>query len=163
MTICTATRGSGFTLLEMMVAVAVFAILMSMALPTYLSYTVRKQVTEALSIPLELRGKVYSFYKVNGTFPKDNEEAGIPVANKLIGNYVTRTDLIDGAFHVTLGNRANKKLVGKTISYRPAVVKDSPASPISWLCGQAEAVEGMVAVGTNETTIKPPLLPYGCF
>ncbi len=67
-----------------------------------------------------------------------------------------------GAIHVSLGNKASNPLQGKVLTFRPAVVTGSPKSPISWLCGFDEPVEGMQAVGENKTDLDKVFLPAAC-
>src|SRR5215510_6466207 len=96
----------GFTLIELMIVVAIIGILASIAIPAYQEYTVRAQVTEAFSLASELKGSIQDFRKDRGRLPRDNREAGVPEADKLIGNYVTRIDVEGGALHVHFGNNA---------------------------------------------------------
>lgn len=157
------TRTKGFTLLEMMVVLAIIAILLTISLPTFESKNLRAQTTESVELIKPLKDSVNLFYVSAKKFPRDNLEAGIPKAEHLIGNYVQKIELINGAFNITFGNKANAKLKDKVLTIRPMVVKDSPESPISWLCGNSPAPEGMIAVGANNTNIPGSLLPMNCF
>jgi len=157
------TRTKGFTLLEMMVVLAIIAILLTISLPTFESKNLRAQTTESVELIKPLKDSVNLFYVSAKKFPRDNLEAGIPKAEYLIGNYVQKIELINGAFNITFGNKANAKLKNKVLTIRPMVVKDSPESPISWLCGNSPAPEGMIAVGANNTNIPGSLLPMNCF
>jgi len=156
-------RTKGFTLLEMMVVLAIIAILLTISLPTFESKNLRAQTTESVELIKPLKDSVNLFYVSAKKFPRDNLEAGIPKAEYLIGNYVQKIELINGAFNITFGNKANAKLKNKVLTIRPMVVKDSPESPISWLCGNSPAPEGMIAVGANNTNIPGSLLPMNCF
>ncbi|WP_431687380.1 pilin [Hahella sp. NBU794] len=158
----TNTAQNGFTLIELMIVVAIIGILASVALPTYQVYVTRAQVTEAVTIVGELRDQVKEYYKYKGDFPTDNAAAGMPAPNKLLGNFVKNITLENGAFHVQLGNKVNKSLQDKYLTIRPAIVTGSPASPMTWLCGHSPAVEGMEAVGVNKTDIDPAYLPSNC-
>lgn len=152
----------GFTLIELMIVVAIIGILASIALPEYRTYIHRSEMVEALSMASNVRKEVRQYYEEQGGFPTDNAMAGVPAPDKLIGNRITGVVVEDGAIHVSLGNKASKPLQGKTLSIRPAVVEDSPASPITWLCGHDEAVEGMQAVGANQTDVSREYLPSSC-
>lgn len=155
-------KPEGFTLIELMVVVAIIGVLASIALPNYQQYIQRSEVTEAMSISSPIRDTVASQYAERLTFPADNAAAGVPEPRFLIGNRVTGVVLEQGAVHVTMGNKASAPLQGKTLTYRPAVVTGSPTSPIAWLCGYDEPVPGMEAVGENRTDVDPLLLPGAC-
>lgn len=153
---------NGFTLIELMVVVAIIGILASIALPSYQDYIQRSETVEAMSLSSTIRNKVQDYYTEKLVFPEDNETAGVPEPKFLISNRVTSIVVDSGAIHVTMGNKAGKALQGKILSFRPAVVTGSPISPISWLCGYDEAVTGMEAVGNNKTDIKKQFLPSSC-
>ena len=152
----------GFTLLELMVVVAMIGILASVALPSYQVYLQRSEVVEAVSLSSTVRDEINNYYKHKLKFPTDNTMAGLPAPDKLIGNRVTAIQVENGAIHITLGNKIATPLQGKVLSYRPAVVTDSPISPISWLCGHDAAVQGMQAIGDNKTTVPAEFLPHSC-
>ncbi len=152
----------GFTLVELMVVVAIIGILSSVALPSYQVYVHRSEVVEALSMVSTIRKNVTNFYTENLDFPLDNEDAGLPKQELLIGNRITGVTVKSGAIHVTMGNKASKPLQGKTLTFRPAIVTGSPTSPISWLCGYDEPVQGMEAIGKNKTNLEKMFLPAVC-
>ena len=152
----------GFTLIELMIVVAIIGILASVALPAYQVYVQRSEVVEALSMAATIRENVTNYYVEELAFPANNEAAGVPDANFLIGNRITGVVVESGAIHVTLGNKASAPLQGKVLSFRPATVIGSPASPIAWLCGYDEPVNGMQAVGTNKTDLEQEFLPAAC-
>lgn len=153
---------AGFTLIELMVVVAIIGILAAIAIPTYQTYTVRAQVAEALTLAGEIKGDIKEYYKFHGRFPASNQVAGIPEPRYLIGNYVKEISVDNGAIHVTLGNKVNQLVSGKTLSIRPLVVTGSPQSPISWNCGNSQPPEGMEAVGDNKTDIEGQFLASAC-
>ena len=155
-------RQQGFTLIELMIVVAIIGILASIAIPAYQDYTIRAQVVESFSITGELKLSIKDYYKDRGHFPTDNNEAGVPAPEHLMGNYVTKVELVDGAMHVEFGNYVNANLTGQTISIRPIFVSDSPTSPISWICGYRSPPEGMESVGEDRTTLDSKHLPGSC-
>ncbi len=152
----------GFTLIELMIVVAIIGILASVALPAYQSYIVRAQVVESLVIVGELKNSIGEYYKQTGRFPANNAEGGIPEPQFLLGNYVKSIELSNGAFHIQFGNKVNLALEDKILSVRPVVVTGSPASPFSWICGTSSIPEGMEARGSNNTNVEPSLLPGAC-
>ena len=75
---------------------------------------------------------------------------------------MTSVAVEDGAIQVTFGNKASPTLAGKRLTLRPAVVADAPVVPIAWLCGHAAAVDQMVALGMDRTTVDASVLPLNC-
>lgn len=162
MKLATKLKNSGFTLIELMIVVAIIGILASVALPSYTSYTTRSKLVESIALMQELQPSIVEYYKERLSFPADNKHAGVPEAKYLIGNYVKSITVSNGAIHAELGNKIGAPLVGKILSLRPIVVTGSPASPISWICGKSLAPEGMEAVGEDKTDIPDEFLPGGC-
>ena len=152
----------GFTLMELMVVIAIIAILATLTMPSLLAKRQRAEVAEAVRMAKNIRNEVTEYYEKHHAFPSDNDEAGVPAPEQLIGNKVTRIDIEQGAIHITLGNKVAKPLQGKVVSMRPAVVTGSPASPISWLCGPDEPVPGMQAIGEDKTDISYGFVPANC-
>lgn len=156
------TAYRGFTLMELMVTVAIVAILATIAIPSNLIHRQRSEVSEAIALAESLREDITLYYINNHSFPTDNNEAGLPAPELLIGNKITRIDVENGAIHITLGNKVSKPLQDKILSIRPAIVTGSPTSPISWLCGPDEPVTGMEAVGENKTDLDKAIVPASC-
>lgn len=152
----------GFTLIELMITVAVIAILATLTIPSNLISRQRSEVAEALHMTDNIRQHITDYYNSSLSFPADNNEAGEPEPDLLIGNKVSRIEIENGAIHITLGNKVTKSLQGKILTLRPAVVTGSPNSPISWLCGSDKPVPGMSAVGINKTSLTDAMVPSSC-
>lgn len=155
-------KNAGFTLIELMVVVAIVSILATIAIPSYIDQHQRSDIAKVLRKTKNIRSKITYYYSTNIKFPSGNSEAGLPEPELLIGNKITRMEVENGVIHITLGNKVSSPLVGKVLSLRPAVVTGSPVSPISWLCGPDEPVPGMEAVGKDKTDISRGLIPSSC-
>jgi type IV pilus assembly protein PilA len=153
---------SAFTLIELMIVIAIIGILATIALPSYQDRVIRAQVSEGLGLADFVKQSVAAHYARNRSMPRSNAAAGLPESKLIIGNYVTGINVKDGAIDITFGNRANKYLVGKTITLRPAVVAAAPVVPIAWVCGNASAPEKMKVMGENTTNLPPSHLPIDC-
>lgn len=152
----------GFTLIELMIVIAIIGMLSVMAMPTYHNYVIRTQISEALELGQSAKSMIVEYYSQQQQFPAHNAAAQLPEPKQFIGNYVKSVEIEQGAIHVYLGNRINTLVADKVLSLRPAYVEGSPLTPIAWLCGQAEPVDGMKAQGENKTTIPPAYLPPSC-
>jgi type IV pilus assembly protein PilA len=153
---------NGFTLIELMIVLSIIGILATMAVPSYQDRVIRTQVQEALNLARVAEEEIQSFYKKRGVLPRDNSAVGLPEPRIIVGNYVTAVKIVDGAVHITLGNRVNRHVLGKTLSVRPAVVAASAKVPIAWVRGYASVPAGMTAKGENRTDLLPRHLPIEC-
>ena len=151
-----------FTLVEMMVVIRIVAILALMAIPTYQDKFIRDQVAEALPLADLAKPPVALSWAVLQTFPADNAAAGLPVAEKIVNNFIGSVAIQGGAINITFGNKANRAILGKVLSLRPAVVEDAPIVPVTWVCGYATAPEKMTVKGENKTNIPSGYLPIRC-
>src|SRR5262245_25464235 len=141
--------GRGFTLIEMMVVLAIIGILALLAFPTYQDKFVRDQINEALPLADLAKTPVAASWTLAKVLPADNAAAGLPPPEKIVSNLVSSVALEGGAIHVTFGNRAAAALKGKVLTLRPAVVEDAQIVPVAWVCGFASVPGNMVARGVN--------------
>jgi len=155
-------KAPGFTLIELMIVIAIIGIMATYALPSFQDRVIRAQVSEGLGLAEFARQSVQAYYSKNRRMPKDNAEAGLPPADRIIGNYVASVAVSDGAIVMTFGNRSNRNIVGKKLSLRPAVVEGYPSVPLSWVCGSTTAPDKMRVLGANQTDLPAPLLPIDC-
>jgi type IV pilus assembly protein PilA len=157
-----AIRSGGFSAIEMMAVLAVIAILALMAIPGYQDKFVRDQIVEALPLADIGKAPIAASWAIAQTFPADNAAAGLPVADKIVSNFISSLAIQDGAIHLTFGNRANAVIKGKILTLRPAVVEDAPVVPVAWVCGYATGPDKMTVKGANNTNIPANFLPFKC-
>lgn len=155
-------ENTGFSLLELLVVLVMIAILATMAVPAIVSPMARDQVRESLELVGQLKSGVKLYQQTMDVMPADNKEAGIPLPDKLIGNYVKSVELENGAFHIAFGNKAVSLLEGKVLSVRAVSVQGSPESPVAWVCGYSRVPNGMVADAPDRTTVPAKFLPVEC-
>lgn len=153
-------KRNGFTLIELMIVVAVMGILATMAIPNMIPKLTRAKMVEIDEVTSAIKPQIAGFYREHGRFPRDNAEAGLPPPDKLISTYIASIEVVGGAMHVQ--TRSIGHGYDGVISIRPQVVDGSPRSPVTWICGRREAADGLRAVGDNRTTVRGGGLPYHC-
>ena len=158
----TSRHNTGFTLMEMMIALLILAILSLMVVPMTGNIGIREQVNEALELIEPLKKPIEHHWNTMAEFPADNAAAGLPEPDKLIGNYTTKVEASDGALHIYFGNKANTKLHEQVLSLQLLYVDGSPMSPVSWNCGYSNPPPGMDVAGENRTSIENKYLPLLC-
>lgn len=129
---------SGFTLIELMIVVAIIAILAAMAMGAYQDFTIRAQIGECGSIVGPAQTGVAEFYANRGVFPTSNAAAGVAAANTLVGKYVGGVSIgANGAVSCTYSSaapqRANQILNGASLVWTPS----SGGGSVVWTCSSA--------------------------
>ena len=155
-------RVNGFSMVEMMVVIAVIGILALLAAPNFQDTIVRNEIKEALPLADIAKQPVALAWAVAQALPRDNADALLPVAEKIVSNQISSVAIKDGAINITFGNRCNGIIKGKILTLRPAVVEDAPVVPVAWVCGSAETPDKMTVKGANATNIPDAFLPFNC-
>ena len=157
-----ATRRDGFTLMEMMVVIAIIGILALIAAPSYLDQMIRKQIVDAVPLADIAKTPIAAAWAAGLALPRDNAGAGLPAADRIVNNFISSVSIQDGAIHIAFGNSANGLIKGKILTLRPAVVEDAPVVPVTWVCGNAAVPGKMTIKGENRTNIPVTYLPLNC-
>src|ERR1700760_4077356 len=121
----------GFTLIELMIVVAIIGILAAIAIPAYQDYTVRSQVTEGLNLASPLETGVAEYFANTGSFPTTLLQA-IGTSSMPSGKYVTQVTISGASIVVTYGNQANSNITGSTLALAPWT---DPNNDVIWVCG----------------------------
>ncbi|WP_308185756.1 pilin [Neisseria polysaccharea] len=139
----------GFTLIELMIVIAIVGILAAVALPAYQDYTARAQMSEALTLAEGQKTAVVEYYSDNGVFPGNNASAGIASSSQITGKYVAKVEVATNASGAQItstmkSSGVNADIKGATLQ----LIGESTSGSFKWTC--------------KAGTVKDKFLPSSC-
>ncbi|WP_297922645.1 pilin [Metallibacterium sp.] len=145
------TMQKGFTLIELMIVVAIIAILAAIAIPAYQNYLIRAQVSEGMSLVSAAKTGVDEYMTNYGTFPGSNLSAGVPPNTSITGSYVSSVTVGTGGIITVAyaGAKANTAIKADVLVFSPT----NNGGSVSWRCSPT---------GTHGTTVPLEYLPASC-
>ncbi|HEZ7282263.1 TPA: pilin [Neisseria meningitidis] len=159
------TLQKGFTLIELMIVIAIVGILAAVALPAYQDYTARAQVSEAILLAEGQKSAVTEYYLNHGKWPGNNTSAGVATSSEIKGKYVKEVEVKNGVITAEMkSSGVNKEIQGKKLSLW---AKRQDGS-VKWFCGQpvtrtAKATDDVTADdAANGKKIDTKHLPSTC-
>jgi type IV pilus assembly protein PilA len=160
-------KTKGFTLIELMIVVAIIGILASLAVSAYQTYTVRAQIAEGLTFASGAKVPVVEAYNNTGIPPADLDAAGMPpTATDIRGSYVSSLSINNGRIDITFGNNVHQDAFGDTLSITPY---ETASGGFAWRCGFSAAPAGMtpmsgggVSSAHQNPTLDQRYLPSTC-
>ncbi len=155
------TLQKGFTLIELMIVIAIVGILAAVALPAYQDYTARAQVSEAILLAEGQKSAVTEYYLNHGEWPANNSDAGVASASDIKGKYVQSVTVANGVVTAEMKSTGvNKEIQGKKLSLW---AKRQDGS-VKWFCGQpvARTAKATDVAAANGKKIDTKHLPSTC-
>ncbi|ENX4838068.1 pilin [Neisseria gonorrhoeae] len=159
------TLQKGFTLIELMIVIAIVGILAAVALPAYQDYTARAQVSEAILLAEGQKSAVTEYYLNHGEWPKDNTSAGVASASDIKGKYVKSVTVTNGVVTAQMNpSGVNKEIKDKKLSLWAKRENGS----VKWFCGQpvkrgaGAGADAVTADTTGTNAIETKHLPSTC-
>ena len=153
----------GFTLIELMIVIAIIGILAVIALPAYQDYTGRAQVSEAITLMEGQKSAVVEYYADKGAWPTTNAAAGIAGATDIKGKYVAKVEVgSNGALTATMkSSDVNNDIKGKTVTLKPETAAAGGGAAAGGAAASAGSFLWKCVKGTTNP-VPEKFLPSSC-
>ncbi len=147
------TMQKGFTLIELMIVIAIIGILAALAIPAYQDYIARTQMTEALNLAGGQKSAVTEYHADKGVFPTSNTEAGIAAASQIKGNYVASVGIgANGVITATMkASGISKDIQSASLKLTPTA-QTATAGSYEWTCTASVSNKFLPATCRSKTT-----------
>ena len=160
------TNQSGFTLIELMIVIAIIGILAAIAIPAYQDYTVRAKVTEGINLAAAAKTAVAETFQSTGAMPSGgNASYGLPTDTSIAGQYVQKVDIVNtpvkGTIQITYastGIGGSPTANGKLLTLSPI----TQSGAVAWVCGYSTVTINSTAYTTSGTNMPSKYLPANC-
>jgi type IV pilus assembly protein PilA len=162
-----ALTSRGYTLIELLLALAVTGVLGAVIASSYRTYAVRGEVLSGIELANDWRKVVEKTFEHSGQIPGDWRALGVE-PQLASARYVEALTVVDGRLDVTFGREANAAISGRSVSLTPY---ETASLEIIWVCGNAVAGRGLKPLGfaaggtqsvQRSATVESRYLPAGC-
>lgn len=142
----------GFTLIELMIVVAIIGILAAIAIPNFSAYRQKAYDAEGFTLAGALREEICLYYDTRGFMPADNDSLGLPKPAALRGKYVASLSIQQGVIEIRFDPEFECGTAAKTIKLVPHVNTDNPTGPLVWEVERCATLDDTRPAGSDDAS-----------